>query len=345
MLGPHAPYTCADHLLERVIAGAKEAGVGVHIHVAETAQEVTDSQRDPARRRWQRLKGLGMFEAGRCWPPTACTSATMTSPPWSEDKVGIAHNPGSNMKLASGVAPCPGCSAAGAVVGLGTDGAASNNNLDMLEEARLAALLHKLHSGDPTVVPARQALEMGTRGSARALGLGDQVGQIRVGIEGRSGLAGVPSASPLPAPRSRITPRLPGARRRCSHRLRQRAGADAGQTAPDPGRAGDFRASPRPPEAAAPMRQTEGAPAAVSERPDLKRLLLRTPAGPWGEPWASLFGALTRIYAEFPQVTCDNCARCCFESPGLFFIEFLAALNLLAGMPRARQEQVLGRAP
>jgi 5-methylthioadenosine/S-adenosylhomocysteine deaminase len=87
------------------------------------------------------------------------------------------------MKLASGVAPIPRLLAAGAVVGLGADGPASNNNLDMLEEVRLAALLHKLHSGDPTVVPARTALEMATRGSARALGLHDRVGCIKVGMK------------------------------------------------------------------------------------------------------------------------------------------------------------------
>jgi Fe-S-cluster containining protein len=83
--------------------------------------------------------------------------------------------------------------------------------------------------------------------------------------------------------------------------------------------------------------QTGRTHAPVSDRPDLKRLFARARR-------QDLFGALTRIYAEFPQVSCDNCARCCFESPGLFFIEFLAALDLLAGMPRARQEQVLRRA-
>jgi 5-methylthioadenosine/S-adenosylhomocysteine deaminase len=183
MLGPHAPYTCPDHLLERVIAGAKEAGVGVHIHVAETAQEVRDSQTDFGMTSVERLNALGLFEArpvlaAHCVHLTDDDIATLV-----EHKVGIAHNPGSNMKLASGVAPVPRLLAAGAVVGLGTDGPASNNNLDMLEEARLAALLHKLHSGDPTVVPARQALEMATRGSAQALGLGDQVGQIKVGMK------------------------------------------------------------------------------------------------------------------------------------------------------------------
>ena len=183
MLGPHAPYTCPDHLLEKVIAGAHDANVGVHIHVSETAQEVKDSQQQTGKTPVQRLKDIGLFDArpvlaAHCVHLTDEDIATLV-----EHQVGISHNPGSNMKLASGVAPIPRLLAAGAVVGLGTDGPASNNNLDMLEEARLAALLHKLHSGDPTVVPARTALEMATRGSARALGLGDRVGQIKVGMK------------------------------------------------------------------------------------------------------------------------------------------------------------------
>ncbi len=183
MLGPHAPYTCPDHLLEKVIAGAHEAKVGIHIHVSETAQEVKDSQQQMGKTPVQHLKDAGLFDAR---PVLAAHCVHLTDDDIAvlvEYQVGISHNPGSNMKLASGVAPIPRLLAAGAVVGLGTDGPASNNNLDMLEEARLAALLHKLHSGDPTVVPARTALEMATRGSARALGLGDRVGQIKVGMK------------------------------------------------------------------------------------------------------------------------------------------------------------------
>jgi len=183
MLGPHAPYTCPDHLLQKVVAGAHDAGVGVHIHVSETAQEVTDSRRDFGMTPVARLRALGMLDArpvlaAHCVHLDDGDIATLAS-----HQVGIAHNPGSNMKLASGVAPVLSLLAAGAGVGLGTDGPASNNNLDMLEEARLAALLHKLHTGDPTALPARQALAMATRGGARALGIGDQVGQIKVGMK------------------------------------------------------------------------------------------------------------------------------------------------------------------
>jgi 5-methylthioadenosine/S-adenosylhomocysteine deaminase len=88
--------------------------------------------------------------------------------------VGVSHNPESNMKLASGTAPVPGYLAAGTKLGLGTDGAASNNDLDMFEAMRQAALVHKLVSNDPRVVSAQQALEMATIGGARALGMADR---------------------------------------------------------------------------------------------------------------------------------------------------------------------------
>jgi 5-methylthioadenosine/S-adenosylhomocysteine deaminase len=95
--------------------------------------------------------------------------------------VGVVHCPGSNLKLASGIAPLPKLLERGAVVGLGTDGAASNNNLDLLEEARLAALIHKAAARDPKVIDAHQALELATRGSAAALGLLDRVGTLEPG--------------------------------------------------------------------------------------------------------------------------------------------------------------------
>ena len=182
MLGPHAPYTVVDKFLTRVVEGAKEAGVGVHIHVAETRGEVDDSLRDHGRTPVQRLNEIGIFDAR---PVLAAHCVHLTDDDiavLAAKQVGISHCPGSNMKLSSGVAPVPKLLEAGAVVGLGTDGPASNNNLDMLEEVRLAALLHKLEGKDPTLVPAYQALEMATRGSARALGIGDRVGQIKAGM-------------------------------------------------------------------------------------------------------------------------------------------------------------------
>ncbi len=182
MLGPHAPYTVPDKLMSRVVEGARDAKVGVHIHVSETKSEVGDSLADCGLTPVQRLAGLGLLDArpvlaAHCVHLTDEDIATL-----AEKRVGIAHCPGSNMKLASGVAPVPKLLQTGAVVSLGTDGPASNNNLDMIEEARLAALLHKVESGDPTCVPACQALEMATRGGARALGIDDRVGQIKPGM-------------------------------------------------------------------------------------------------------------------------------------------------------------------
>ncbi len=183
MLGPHALYTCPENLLSKVLAGAEEAGVGVHIHLSETAQEVEDSKQQTGRTPVKRLAEMGLLDAR---PVLAAHCVHLTEEDIAllvEHGVGVCHNPGSNMKLASGVAPVPKLLEAGAVVGLGTDGPASNNNLDMLEEVQLAALLHKVHTGDPTVVPAAAALEMATRGSARALGMDDRLGQIKAGMK------------------------------------------------------------------------------------------------------------------------------------------------------------------
>jgi 5-methylthioadenosine/S-adenosylhomocysteine deaminase len=166
-----------------VIEGAHEAEVGIHIHVAETEQEMQESLRDFGQTPVARLLDIGLLEvspvlAAHCVHLTESDISTLV-----EKGVGISHNPGSNMKLASGTAPIPHLLAAGAVVALGTDGAASNNNLDVLEEARLAALVHKLQTGDPTLVTARQALNMATRGGAAALGIADRVGQLKPGMK------------------------------------------------------------------------------------------------------------------------------------------------------------------
>ena len=112
--------------------------------------------------------------------------------------VGAIHNPTSNMKLAAGIAPVADMLAAGVLVGLGTDGAASNNDLDLWEEMRLSALIHKVESGDPTVVPAMAALKMATSMGAEAIGLGDITGQLRPGM--RADMIQVAVDSPRLAP-------------------------------------------------------------------------------------------------------------------------------------------------
>ena len=180
MLGPHAPYTCSDDLLAAVAEQALEHDLSVHVHLSETESEVRDSLASTKATPVRHLLDIGLLDARL----TAAHCVHLTDEDiaiLAETKVGIAHCPGSNMKLGSGFQPLPKLLAAGAIVGLGTDGAASNNNLDLLEEARLAALLHKGYTGDPTVVKADEALRMATSSGAAALGLGDRVGTLEVG--------------------------------------------------------------------------------------------------------------------------------------------------------------------
>jgi len=159
---------------------AHEHHLSIHIHLSETRQEVEDSLVAHGVTPVRHLADLGLFDgqvtAAHCVHLTEEDIAILT-----DKRVGIAHCPGSNMKLASGFQPLPALLEARAVVGLGTDGAASNNNLDLLEEARLAALLHKGFSGDPTVVSAHQALRLATSGGAAAVGLADRIGTLEVG--------------------------------------------------------------------------------------------------------------------------------------------------------------------
>ncbi len=181
MLGPHAPYTCPPEYLKQVCAKAEKLGVGLHIHVAETEGEVQRAVSQWGKTPVAHLADLGVFDlpvlAAHCVHVTAEDIQILR-----QHGVAVAHNPESNMKLASGVAPVPKMLEAGVVVGLGTDGAASNNNLDMLQEMRTAALLHKVSSGNPTVLASYQALAMATNQGARALGLQHRVGTLAPGM-------------------------------------------------------------------------------------------------------------------------------------------------------------------
>lgn len=180
MLGPHAPYTCPDDLLSKVIGAAHQHDLGIHIHLSETAHEVEESLQQRGVTPIRHMSDLGLFErpvaAAHCVHLTDDDIALV-----AEKRVGCVHCPSSNLKLASGFARVPEMLAAGVVVGLGTDGAASNNKLDLMEEARLAALLHKGNSGDPTVVNAHEALHLATLGGAQALGLQDTIGSLECG--------------------------------------------------------------------------------------------------------------------------------------------------------------------
>lgn len=180
ILGPHAPYTCPSDYMAKIMALAEELNLGIHIHLAETAGEFADSNNNYGKTPVAQMESLGLF----AHPVLAAHCVHLTEQDieiLAKYKVGVAHNPESNMKLASGIAPVPELLKAGIPVALGTDGASSNNNLDMLQELRTCALLHKVNTMDPTVLPAYQALQMATANGAKALGLDRQIGQLEQG--------------------------------------------------------------------------------------------------------------------------------------------------------------------
>jgi 5-methylthioadenosine/S-adenosylhomocysteine deaminase len=179
-VAPHAMYTLDGPTLTAARDVARRYGVPTLIHVAETRDEARTALERGAMSPVAYLDVLGFLDdavlaAHGVWVSDA-DIATLRA-----RGVGVSHNPESNMKLASGAAPVPAYLAAGVAVGLGTDGAASNNDLDMFEAMRMASLLHKLQSGDPRVVGARTALEMATIGGARALGMAAQIGSLKPG--------------------------------------------------------------------------------------------------------------------------------------------------------------------
>ena len=179
-LAPHAPYTAADSTFQKVLAYACELGIPVHTHLQETAQEVSDALAQCGERPTARLARLGVlspdFFAAHGVHLNATDIATL-----AQHGASVVHCPSSNLKLASGLAPIAALLKAGVNVGLGTDGAASNNRLDMFEEMRLAALIGKVQANDASAVTAAQALHMATLGGALASGIGDHVGSLETG--------------------------------------------------------------------------------------------------------------------------------------------------------------------
>lgn len=179
-LAPHAPYTVSDATFQRIQSLSDELDLTVHVHLHETKQEIADSLKQFGERPLARLTRLGLLS-----PSLLAVHAVHLDPAEISEiarhGARIAHCPSSNMKLASGIAPIAACLEAPIAVGLGTDGAASNNRLDIFEEMRLSALLAKVSTLDATVVSAAQALSMATLGGARAVGLGDKVGSIVAG--------------------------------------------------------------------------------------------------------------------------------------------------------------------
>ena len=178
--GPHAPYTVSDASFERVAVLAEEIETHIQVHLQESAAEVADSVRDYGVSPIERLHRLGVLG-----PRTQAVHLTQFNERdielLAQSNTSAIHCPASNAKLASGYSAITHLLAAGLHVGLGTDGAASNNTLDLFDSARLAALQAKLHSSDATTLNATQSLHLATQGGADALGLGDQIGSLSIG--------------------------------------------------------------------------------------------------------------------------------------------------------------------
>jgi len=179
-VAPHAPYTVSEEHLKAIRAFSERTGAPIVTHISETKREVDDSIKAHGASPVDYLSRIGFLSdrviaAHMVWPSDSELGILKRA------GVGVVHNPQSNMKLASGVAPVPKMLAAGLRVGLGTDGAASNNDLSMWEEMDTAAKLHKVISGDPKVMSAEQAFELATISGARALHLEKEIGSIEKG--------------------------------------------------------------------------------------------------------------------------------------------------------------------
>jgi 5-methylthioadenosine/S-adenosylhomocysteine deaminase len=179
-LAPHAPYTISDETFGKVLTYADQLGIGIHTHVHETQDEISQGKAQHGVRPLQRLANLGLLG-----PNMVAAHCVHLQPEemslLAEYGCHVAHCPASNLKLGSGIAPIAEFIANGVNVGIGTDGAASNNRLDMFSEMRLAALLAKGASGNAAALPASQALEMATLSAAKALCMEEKIGSIEAG--------------------------------------------------------------------------------------------------------------------------------------------------------------------
>ncbi|HRS20979.1 MAG TPA: amidohydrolase, partial [Clostridia bacterium] len=179
MLAPHSVYTCSEAYLRKVAAKSLEQEIPVQIHLSETKEEVNTCIEKFGRSPVKYLEDLGLLNdrtvAAHCVAVDDDDIGILAS-----RRVNVVHNPGSNMKLASGTAPVAKMLEKGINVCLGTDGASSNNNLDMLEEMRLAAYLQKICTNDPTALPAETVIRMATLKGAKALGF-ENLGSIEAG--------------------------------------------------------------------------------------------------------------------------------------------------------------------
>lgn len=179
-IAPHAPYTVSEEHLKAMRAFSDRTGAPIVTHISETKKEVEDSIKAKGASPVDYLERIGFLNerviaAHMVWPQAGETEIL------KRRRVGVVHNPQSNMKLASGVAPVPRMLDEGILLGLGTDGAASNNDLNMWEEMDTAAKLHKVFSGDPKVLSAQQAFELATIRGAAALHLEKEIGSLEKG--------------------------------------------------------------------------------------------------------------------------------------------------------------------
>ena len=180
MVAPHSPYSCSRDLLKESIDMAKELAIPIHIHVAETKEESGIILKRYGKRPLAFLEELGYLDH-----PSVFAHGVELNEREIErlatSQVAIAHNPISNLKLASGIAPIIQLQKVGVAVGIATDSVASNNNLDMFEEGRTAALLQKMKSEDASQFPIETALKALTIEGAKVLGMDEQIGSLEVG--------------------------------------------------------------------------------------------------------------------------------------------------------------------
>ena len=195
--GPHSPYTASEELLIKVRELADEYNMGIHIHVSETQKEIDDVSAEKGLRPFEYLEKIGFLG-----PDVLAAHCVWLSDEEIEiikkHDVKVSHNPCSNMKLASGVSPVSKMIDKGICVSIGTDGASSNNNLDLIEELKTASLLQKVSTLDPKALSSDEAIEMATIKGAEALGLDSEIGSVEVGKKADLILIDTNSANMVP---------------------------------------------------------------------------------------------------------------------------------------------------
>jgi 5-methylthioadenosine/S-adenosylhomocysteine deaminase len=195
--GPHSPYTASEELLIKVRELADKYNMGIHIHVSETQKEINDVSQEKGLRPFEYLDKIGFLG-----PDVVAAHCVWLSDEEIEiikkNGVKVSHNPCSNMKLASGISPVSKLIENDICVSIGTDGASSNNNLDLIEELKTASLLQKVSTLDPNVLNSHEAIAMGTIKGAEALGLSDEIGSIEVGKKADIILIDTNSANMVP---------------------------------------------------------------------------------------------------------------------------------------------------